>query len=88
MNKKLLLDINAQELNIGDKVEILTIPEWFIESLSPEDLKLLQSQIAKKLAIVDIDDYFVWLEVPINKTETEYESHLFGLEPNCLIKSK
>ncbi|HHO55289.1 MAG TPA: hypothetical protein ENK21_02795 [Trueperaceae bacterium] len=59
MHKKLLLDINAQELNIDDTVEILTIPEWFIENLSPEDLKLLQSQIAKKLAIVDIDDSFV-----------------------------
>ena len=88
MHKKLLLDINAQELNIGDTVEILTIPEWFIENLSPEDLKLLQSQIAKELSVVDIDDYYVWLEVPINKTETEYESHLFGLEPNCLKKPK
>ncbi len=81
------IDANGQALELADKVKIIKISDWLLENLDKDALRLLETCLGKTMPIIDIDEHgFIWLEIVINSSQTNYESHLFGLEPNCLIK--
>jgi len=86
MDNNYFVDINGLPLKVGDKVEIVIIPDGLVNVLDKEALELLKSCLNRPMPIMDIDDYLVWLEVVVWISDDEYYSHLFGLEPSYLLK--
>jgi len=86
MNDNHFIDINGHSLKVGDKVEIVIVPDGLLNSLDAEALGLLKSCLNRPMPIMDLDDYLVWIEVVVWQTEDEYLSHSFGLEPHYLAK--
>ncbi|MES9859736.1 MAG: hypothetical protein ABW157_02220 [Candidatus Thiodiazotropha sp. LLP2] len=81
-------DAEGSELQTGDTVKILHIPEGLLNNLDKETINIIKNCEGNLMTIYEIDDYgYMWVEKTILETDDEYESHSFSMEPKNLVKS-
>ena len=79
------IDRNGVPIEVGEKVKTTTIPDSLLRGLPKEDQAAIQKQQGADLSVSEIDNRgYVWVEVVESKTEEEYSSRTFSLEPLCL----
>ncbi|MCG7946638.1 MAG: hypothetical protein N0C84_09900 [Candidatus Thiodiazotropha taylori] len=82
------IDAEGNELKSGDTVKILRIPEWLLNNLDEDAIKIIKNCEGSLMKIYEVDEYgYMWVEKPTLDTEELYESHSFSMEPSNLVKS-
>jgi len=79
-------DSEGKQIKVGDKVAILSMPQWFISDDSSPTTSEVKSYTGPVMIAYEIDeDGYVWLETMTRLSNNNYESHNFGMEPNNLL---
>ena len=80
-------DAEGNLIKEGDAVKILNIPESIIHDLDEESKHTVKKCEGSVMVINEIDDYgYAWVEKVTSKTEEEYKSNSFGMEPKNLLR--
>lgn len=82
----IVIDREGKEIKIGDKVAVLSMPEWLVNDLDNAATTEIKSREGPVMIAYEIDeDGYVWLETMTTPTKSHYESRHFGMEPNNLL---
>ena len=80
-------DFEGNLIQEGGTVKILSIPESLIHDLDEESKHTVKNCEGTVMVINEIDDYgYAWVEKVTSKTEEEYKSNSFGMEPKNLLR--
>ena len=80
MNKP-VLDTNGDVVNEGDRVKLLSIPDWLLSSVPEEEVADLKTMIGEIFEVYEIDEYGgAWVEKWFNEGEEVTNSHSLSLE--------
>ena len=81
------IDSKGRPIKEGDTIRIDVIPDSLVSSLEEDEKATVKGCEGKEMEIIEIDKYgFVWVEVVVLHTETEYIPHSFSLEPQHVTK--
>lgn len=82
------IDCDGVRIQETDFVLVRKIPESLTHDFDQESKKHVMSCEGKIMKIDEIDDYgFVWLELVVLETGSQYVSEKFSLEPKYVQKS-
>ncbi len=80
---KLPTDINGEKVKEGDKVKLLSIPEWLLTSVTEEEARDLNSMLGETFVVYEIDEWGgAWVEKWFNEGEEVTNSHSLSLQPH------
>lgn len=65
------IDSNGHEIREGDKVRVISIPDWLTKNLDEDSVTDIKNCEGAEMHAYEIDDY---------------ESHSFSMEPRNLLK--
>jgi hypothetical protein len=80
-------------LRVGDKVKLISVPEWLLTDLPEEEQLSIVFSVGKYARIKDIDNYgYFWVDCSgtliRRDRKCEHRGHLFSVDKGCLEKSK
>ncbi|MET0497426.1 MAG: hypothetical protein ABW106_04030 [Steroidobacteraceae bacterium] len=80
----------TQQLQAGDRVRLLRVPEWLSHDLLEDELEAIKAQVGCIMEVTEIDAYgYVWLGFGATTTagETaEYRGQSFAVDAQCVEK--
>ena len=83
------LDCDGEIVKELDYVLIKIIPESLTHNIEEESKSHIESCEGKTMQIIEIDDYgFLWLELVVLESSSEYICEKFSLEPKYVQKQK
>jgi len=82
------IDSEGNQIKEGDIIRINVIPDSLVaDYLEEEEKRTVRECAGKEMKITEIDEYgFVWVEVILLKTENEYNTQSFSMEPKHVSK--
>jgi hypothetical protein len=78
----------GRQLQVGDTVRLLSIPDWLVHDLPASERKEISACVGKTAQISEIDSYgYCWVgfgETQDAEDEGRYSGHSFCLPADCL----
>jgi len=83
------VDCSGEMIKKFDSVLVRKIPESLIHDMEEESRRNIMACEGRTMKIIEIDEYgFVWLELIVLETSSEYNSESFVLEPKYVQKQE
>ena len=75
-------DCNDQPVALGDKVRVLSVPNWLLQRVPKDEVDNLKSMVGEIFIVDDIDEYGeVWIEKEWHLGGGKIQSHSLSLNP-------